>query len=321
MALALTEIQAITDDYWEAGSVDIFFTDNVLLFKLMGRGQMEVNFVHAGELADGGDNIRVVLEYAESNSGTYGATTSISQAKTDIFNAARFRWAGYYSSNTIDLDDKRKNAGDAAKVMLVQGKLKNIEKTIRKKMGADIYASAADSDAFLGLGNLFNTTTSTAYGQIAEDDMAVWKANVLSDNNAISFAELQYIRRTASIGQAVSDKPNLYMTTDVLKDAFEASLQAQVRYQDTDMADAGFDNVLFKGAPVVADDNQAAGHCDALNLNYIKVKTHASYAFTRPVWEHDKDKPDLEVSNVRYSGQLVCSNRKAHCRYDDLTAA
>jgi len=69
--------------------------------------------VKASETVDGGMMIRVPLEYAESNSGSYGNTTSIAQAKIDILNAARFRWGGYFSSNTIDLNDKIKNAGDA----------------------------------------------------------------------------------------------------------------------------------------------------------------------------------------------------------------
>jgi len=319
MALTDTEVQALSDDYCEKSSTDIFFQDNVLLHKLMGNGNMENNLFGPGDLVDGGEKIRVILEYAQSNNGSYGNTTKIPQSKVVIFNNARFRWGGYYASNSIDLNDRVQVAGDTAKIDLVQGKVNNIRKTVRRKMGTDIYASAADSNSFLGLGNLFSTTTSTAYGAIAEDDMANWKANVITTAGAISFKALQTMRRTPNIGQNNTDKPNLYVTTDTLKDGFERTLQLQARYKDVGLVNAGFANIMFDSAPIVADDKQTSGYCDGLNLMYLSVKTHKKYQFTKPKWEYDKEQPDSLVANIRWIGQLVCKNRKAHVRHTNLT--
>ena len=319
MALTLTEIQALTDDYWLKTPVDIYFDDNVLLWKLMGNGGMDNNLVTGSELVDGGTKIRTILEYAISHSGSYGNTTKIPQSKVDLFNAARFRWAGYYASNTVDLDDLVQNSGDAAKVDLIKGKMRNIEKSIRDKQGTDIYASAADNDSFLGLGNLFSTVTATAYGEIAEDDMADWKANAITTSEAISYKVMQTIKRTASIGQNRADKPDLYVTTEALLDGYERTLQTQQRFADAKLVDAGFENVLFKTAPVVADDKQTAGYLDALNLRYLSIKTHSDYNYTKPKWEYSKDQPDTLTANVRWVGNLVCRNRKAHCRHTNLS--
>lgn len=319
MALALDELNAITLDRWERESTDIYFLDNVLLWKLLGNGNLMNELVTADETVDGGMMIRVPLEYAESNSGTYGNTTKISQGKVDIFNAARFRWAGYYASNTIDLNDKIKNAGDAQMINLANGKIRNIQKTIRKKMGTDIYSSAADSYAFLGLGNLFNTTTSTSYATIAEDDMSDWKANAITTVEALNFKTLQKMRRTPNIGQNDMDKPNLYLTTDLLKDGFERTLHVQARYKDVDMADAGFENVLFKGQPVVADDRQTAGYCDGCNTRYMRLRAHSMYNFTAPVWKANNDQPDVWTADQRFIGQLTTNHRKSHIRHTNLT--
>lgn len=319
MALSLTELQAVTDDFWIKSPVDIYFQDNVLLYKLMGKADLNDYFAKGSEIVDGGMYIRTIVEYDKGNVGSYGNQTDIPLTKKEIFNAPRFRWAAYYASNTIDFDDQVQNSGSAAMVDLAFGRLRNIQKTIRDKMGTDIYASAADGDSFLGLGDLFNDTTSTAYATIAEDDMSTWKANLDSTSEAISFAVLQEMRRTPAIGQNKSDKPNLYITTDALKDGFERTLQTQARYADVDLVNAGFDNVLFGGAPVVADDKQTSGYCDGLNLNYLKIKTHKKYNFTKPVWEHKVGQPDALTANVRWAGQLVCSHRKAHVRHTGLT--
>jgi hypothetical protein len=319
MSLELTEIQAITNDYCDKKTTDIFAVDNVLLYMLMMGGKFAESLVTAGELVDGGEKIRVIIEYGRANTGSYGNTTKIPQSKQEILNAARFRWGGAYAANAIDLDDQVQNTGDAALVDMVQGKINNINKTIRDTMGQQVYDAAATEKDILGLGDLFNATTSLAYGSITEDDIAKWKHNNTAIGAAISYKVMQAIRRTAKVGQSKDKKPNLYITTDVLKDGFERTLQANVRFRNEKMVDAGFDNVLFGGAPVVADDRQAAGRMDALNLNYLMLKTHSKYQFTRPTWEYSKDQPDTLVANTRWIGQLCTSHRAAHARSTGLT--
>jgi hypothetical protein len=319
MSLELSEIQAITNDYCDKKTTDIFAVDNVLLYMLMSGGKFQDSLVTAGELVDGGEKIKVIVEYARANTGSYGNTTKIPQSKVDILNAARFPWAGAYAANAIDLDDQVQNNGDAALVDMVQSKINNIDKTIRDTMGAQVYSAANTTKDILGLGDLFSTATGTAYGSIAEDDMAKWAAVADVTGGAISYKIMQAIRRSATVGQSKGKKPNLYITTDTLKDGFERTLQAQVRFRSEKLVDAGFDNVLFGGAPVVSDDRQADGTMDALNLNYLMLKTHSKYQFTRPEWEYSKDQPDTLVANTRWIGQLVTSHRAAHARYTGLT--
>jgi hypothetical protein len=311
MALTLTELQAITDFYIDSTDNDIYFKSNVLLYKLLSRGKT----------IPGGKKIQVVLEYGKGNTGSYGANDDLPLGKKEIFNAAFFRWSAYFSGVTVDLEDQRQNSGDLAIVNMVNGKLKNAQKGIRQEMAEDVYTVASDSDSLLGLGDLFNTTTSTAYGEIAEDDMAQWKSNVITTSENIGFTVMQKIRRTASIDDNSEGKPNLYITTEELKDGFEASLQTQARYSDVKLVDAGFDNILFGGAPVVSDNKQSSGVCDALNLRYLDMETHKDYNFTKPVWNSPIDRPDTKVAFIRWGGQLVCRNRAAHCRHTGLTVA
>lgn len=323
MALSLSEVQAATNDWWDKRKPpkDIYFTSNVLLWKLFGNGGFKNNIVTASEMVDGGERIRIFLEYNKGNSGSYGNITEINTAKQDILNAARFRWAGVYGSNTIDLNDRVQNTGEPAMVKLVRVKLENILKTVRDKMGTDIYAAASTNNDINGLGDLFNTTTSTAYGNIEEDDMAKWAANVITSALTMSFKTMQQIRRTASVGQTTEQKPNLYITTEELRDGFERTLQVQARYQDTDMVNAGFSNILFDGAPVVADDKQTASYVDGLNTRNMAMKTHPDFAFTKPMWEaYDKKKPDIWTANQRWIGNLTTSHRKSHCRANNVSA-
>jgi hypothetical protein len=319
MTLELTEIQAVSDDFVDKQTPDIYAVDNVLLYMLMTGGKFQDSLVTAGELVDGGEKIRIPFEYARTNTGSYGNTTKIPQSKVQILNAARFRWAGAYAANAIDLDDQVQNNGDAMLVDMVQKKIGNIQKTVRDTMGSQVYAEAITANDILGLGDLFEDTAAIAYGSVAEADIAKWAANVVTTGGAISYKIMQAIRRTAKVGQSKDKKPNLYITTDTLKDGFERTLQANVRFRNEKLVDAGFDHVLFGGAPVVADDRQTSGYIDALNLNFLMLKTHSKYQFTKPVWEYSKDQPDTYVANTRWVGQLCTSHRAAHARYTGLT--
>jgi len=323
MALDLTQLQAATDDMWlNTDPLDIKFTDNVLLYMLLrkaAKADFEEFFVKASDTVDGGKKIKIPLEYDDAHSGSYGQTTVIPQSKKDIINAALFGWGGVYASNSLGLDDQVQNSGSEAIVNLAYQYTQNILKTAWNKLGEAIFVrTASDNYAIKALiTDLFNTTGSTAYGGIAEDDMALWKANVNTDGAAIEFEFLQKLWRTPAIGQNRNKMPNLGITTDVLKDAFERSLQTQQQFSDRKMVEAGFDNVLHKGAPIVSDNylsTNYTGYFLALNTNYLHLKAHKDYNFTTPEWIAKKEggQPDNIYANTRFIGQLVCTNRKAH---------
>ena len=209
MALTLTQIQAVTNDYYlNKMATDNVFDDSVLLWMLMSGSKFQDTMVKPGETVDGGKTIKVPLEYAKSHAGGYGNTTTIPQSKKDIVNAAMFPWSGAYGSNAIDLDEQVQNTGAEAIVSLVQTKLSSIAKSARDNLGTKLYASQASSYDVLGLGNLFDTDTAVTYGGIAEDDMATWAANVVATGGAITYKIMQAIRRSAQVGQNKNKKPD-----------------------------------------------------------------------------------------------------------------
>ena len=314
MPFTLDELNALTNTYVLGQPTDILFTSNVLLMKLMATKRT----------VPGGKKIDVTLEHGEANSGRYGNTTILPVTKTETHNKAEFEWGGYYAAQTVDLDDRVMNNGDAALVKLVSSKFGNMQKTMKKKMGAGIYLNDVDSETgirgFTGLDLLFNSNTSTAYGGITEAAVPVWKANNSSSATAANFAGFQAIRLPAIVDTTTEGQPDLYLTTVTLRDAFTNSLQAQVRYQDAALAAKGFSNILFDGAPVVADLNQTADRVDALNTRFLEFVSHSDFDFTTPKWEADRRQPDIWTANIRWIGQLCCMHRKAHSRFTAVSA-
>ena len=87
------------------------------------------------------------------------------------------------------------------------------------------------------------------------------------------------------------------------------------------MVEAGWDNILHKGSPIVADPYYATGILDALNLNFLSLRSHKDYNFTTPEWVAKKEggQPDTITANSRWRGNLFCTNRQMHIRHTNLT--
>jgi hypothetical protein len=328
MAL-IGQLNATTGYYWlQVEPVDILNKASALLWKLMGNAIALGNWeVKPHELTDGGLMVKVPLEYANSNSGGYGATTVINQSKKNIIDAARFGWAGIYGSNTLNLDDLTENTGDEAVIDLTKRYMLSIIKAARVQMAADVIAAAADTTRINGFNDLFNMSTgvlgatSVAYGAITEAAMASWKANVIETAEAISFEILQEVFRAPDMGDQKEMLPNFVVTTTILRDGYERSLHPQQRYRDTTMVEAGWENIVHKGAPIVGDGGVATGRLMALNLNFLSLRSHKDYNFTTPVWTAKTvlGQPDVITADTRWRGNLYCSNRRMHVLRTNLT--
>lgn len=334
----INQINAATQEHWlSVKPVDILNTASPLLWKLLGNAIAKNNWeVKAHETVDGGTMMKVPLKYQNSNYGGYGATTVINQSKKDLLDAARFGWGGAYGSNTLNLDDFTQNTGSAAIVHLANTYLEDIKVSLKIGMAKYVIQSAAASaaadddpgaqakDFINGLDDLFQSAdTSIEYGSIAESIMSTWKANKVATKLAICFETMQQVMRTPNRGNIPAMLPNFIVTTPLLVDAYELSLQPQQRYIHNEaMLKAGWAHVTHKGVAMVGDVNYTAGTLDALNLNVLSLRAHKDFNFTQPHWV-DKEvlgRPDLMTASSRWRGNLTCSDRNLQVRFTGLTA-
>lgn len=332
------QLNATTEYFWlRTDPVDILSKQSALLWKLTNNAWNEGNWeVKPHEEIDGGLAAKIPFQYQGSNRGGYGVNTIINQSKKSLIDNIRFKLdSGVVGSNTLNLLDHIQNAGAEATINLTQVYIEDIKKSARIQLAEDIIASAAihtaagrnPAEHINGLGDLFNTNTSTEYGSIAEASIPQWKANVITDAEDISFSVMQKIWRAPGFGSFQGLLPNFCCTTTLLKDAFEASLQPQEITYNAEIKDiAGFDNIVFKGAPMVADpyyDSNLTGVLDALNLNFLHLKAHKDKNFTVPKWIDMAvlGQPDVWTANTRFIGNLMCSNRQMQVRHTNLTVA
>ena len=115
---------------------------------------------------------------------------------------------------------------------------------------------------------------------------------------------------TVSIGQ---DQPQVILTTQALYEAYEDSLVDQIRYTNTDMADAGFQNLMFKACPITYDADQKPNLMDFLNLRYLRVVGHSDTWFKNTPFVRPNNR-DARTSQILCYGQFVTMKRSAQGR-------
>ena len=332
------QLNATTEYYWlQTDPVDILSKQSALLWKLTNNAFTLGNWdIQPHETVDGGLMVKIPFKYQGSNSGGYGVNTVINQSKKNLLDNIRFKLnSGVVGSNTLNLLDQIQNAGEEATISLTKTYLEDIKMAARKQLAFDIIAGEVGQTAIgekpeehiNGLGDLFNTNTSTEYGAIAEASIPQWKANVITDTEDIEVSVMQKIWRKPGFGSFQGLLPNFCVTTSVLKDAFELSLHPhQITYNAEIRDVAGFENVVYKGAPIVSDsyyDDHLTGVMDCLNLNFLHLRAHKDKNFTAPKWITMEvlGQPDIWTANTRFIGNLMCSNRQMQVRHTNLTVA
>ena len=122
---------------------------------------------------------------------------------------------------------------------------------------------------------------------------------------ALTLTAMSSIYNTISVG---NDQPTIIFGDQARYEKYEALLQPQLRYTSAEVADAGFQNLLFKGAPVTFDDNCEAKAFYFLNTKYLRLVAHTETWFQPTPFVRPTNQ-DARFAQILCYGQLTCSNR------------
>jgi hypothetical protein len=209
---------------------------------------------------------------------------------------------------TINGLEEAKNNGEAQIIDLLEGKIFQTQESVIENMNTMFWAD--------GLGNggkdwnglhLIVAKPNTTLGDInpATAGNSFWSSTEVNQAGALTTAGMASIYNTISVG---NDQPTIIITTQALYEKYEGLLEGQIRYTDTDVADGGFQNLLFKGAPVTFDNAATAGQMMFLNTKYLQLVAHSDVWF-KPTPFVRPTNQDAVFSQLLCYGQLTCSNR------------
>tara|TARA_Y100000401_G_scaffold68027_1_gene54509 strand:+ start:201 stop:1160 length:960 start_codon:yes stop_codon:yes gene_type:complete len=262
---------------------------------------------------NGGAKIVVPIIYGtNSTAGSYSGSDTIDTTAQTGITAAEYDWKQYAATVTITGIEEAKNNGEAAIIDLLEGKIMQAEQTIIQNMNTMFYSNGAGNGGkdFLGLNGLVGTgnDSGSAIGGIdaTDSDNSWWRSSLTNQGGALTLAAMSTMYNNVSVG---NDQPTIIITDQDEYEKYEALLQPNLRYTSADVADAGFQNLLFKGAPVTYDsDTNLDTKMFFLNTKYLRLVAHTETWFQPTPFVRPTNQ-DARYAQILCYGQLTTSNR------------
>ena len=288
---------------------DNIFTARPLTYTLMEKGRIR--------MLNGGTKIVEPLIYGLNNTvGSYGGYDTLNLAPQEGISAAEFEWKQYAASISISGIEEAKNNGEQEIINLLEAKIMQAEESMREGFNTMFFGDGTGNSSknWNGLGNLVESGNTV--GNIDSSTYTWWKSYEENTATALTLAQMATAYNSVSVG---NDHPDTLLTTQTLFEKYEALLQPNLRYTDTKTADAGFQNLLFKSAPVMYDTGCTAGTFYFLNSKYLTLVGHTSKWFDQTAFIRTEDL-DARYALIMCYGNLTVRNRAKQGKLTAKTA-
>lgn len=287
----------------------------------------------------GGTVIEIPVTYRyNSQGGSYSGLDRLNTAQENTRTRAKYEWRQVFQPIVVDNMELFKNGGKSASeervVDLLAQEMEEAKESMKNMLAGMFYGdgtgatvSGAPNGDILGLKALVDDgTVVSSLGDITYASYSWWQANVQTSVGSLTLAHMAAQHVAASSGK---DKINLILTTETLKNAYEALHQPSVRYVSSGAPNVDtidMDTLSFRGAKVMSDEYCNSGEMYFLNDKYIElhVGDHPDHptdksGFTVTPMREPVDQ-DGKVGFILFYGQLVQKRSSRHAKSTGLTA-
>jgi hypothetical protein len=296
---------------------DNVFTARPLTYWLSDKGRIRTE--------SGGTKIVEQLIYGQNDTvKSYSGYETLALTPQEGITAAEYDWKQYGASIAISGIEEAKNNGEHAIIDLLEAKIMQAEESLREGFNQMFFGNGTGNSGknWNGLGNLIergntvggiDSSVVTAPGVVGNE---FWNSYEENTAGALTLLQMATAYNSVSVG---NDHPDLILTTQTLFEKYESLLQPQLRYTDTKTAEAGFQNLLFKGAPIMYDVHAPAGTMFFINSKYLKLVGHSDKWFAQTDFVRPENQ-DARFALIMCYGNLVCSNRAKQGKLTAKTA-
>lgn len=270
----------------------------------------------AEEPVDGGRLLYEELSFQENPNGQwYSGYDTLNVSAADVLSAAEFNWKQYAVAVTMSGLEELQNSGEHAVLKLLAKRIEVAESTMANALSAGLYGDGTGSGGkeINGLDAAVpqDPTTGT-YGGISRVTYPFWRSQLrdsaATPTSSTIYGEMLALYIACSRG---TDTPNLIMSGGTIYQTYVASLQAQQRFTNPKLADAGFTTVKFMGADVVLDGG-IGGFATAtdmyfLNTKFLHWRPHSRRNMVPIGKKRYATNQDAMVEILGWAGNLTCS--------------
>lgn len=299
----LDEIIATTFDKVRPVLADQITVELPLLAALNSKGSV---------VEDGGKRIVYPVLFALNDTvGSYDGYDVIDTTPQDGFGEAVYDWKQYAGSITIDGRTERLNEGSARIINILAAKVDQLRVSMEDDLNSMLWSDGTGNSSkdFLGLAAI--VATSGTLGGIDPTTETWWKSSADTSVDLTTIDGVRDINALKNGLRIAKSTPDFGFTTQTVFEAYEALMAPNIRFNNTDMGDLGFDNVQHRGSTVMFDNDCPSGKWFFLNSKYLHFVKHKSAwlemgPFVKPVNQ------DAKTALVISMGELTTDVRRAH---------
>ncbi|MEM6624470.1 MAG: phage major capsid protein [Pseudomonadota bacterium] len=287
---------------------DAISLNNILYYELRRRGLIRT--------IGGGRTITtpILMGNENTNFQWYIGREPLNVAGQEVLTSAEYPWKQYACGVSISGLEMLQNSGPEQTIGMLRARTMHAEKTIANQMHLAAHGDGTTYSGreFGGLELLVSPVAGAAVGGIPSATYT-WFDNQRRVTGGVTTANVYgHMLQLWLATCRGTDKTNLITADNSYYAAFNQSQQSQQRYMDKTLARAGFSNMMFETAPVVADGGIGGFHpagMKFLNTSTMELIMHrrrnnAVLAGPRRALTEDSD-----TAIIAGMGNFVMNNR------------
>ena len=310
MALTRSEANSVSTRFFDKSMTQQVYEDSAFFLKIKNNRSI---------VMDGGTELQFPIRYRKfGRADAVGPHGQVSFEQKETRTSGLLEWKYYNCDNMISWDERTKNSGKPRIVNLLADKAEEIRQDMMDRFAQDIYVANPNGQGFSSLATIVDSAT--AYADITVSDAAAWAAQEDSSTTELILYgsnSLSYLINQATFGKYM---PDLHLTTRDLASKFESLIEPQKRYQDKELASAGFKNVTFHGIPVIGDPFCTASSWWGLCMKVFELRYHPDWNFDVTEWKDlfQAGFPRAFGKVMSWAGNLCCKMRKCNLKFTAL---
>lgn len=286
--------------------------NTALLMRLKEKGKVRP--------VSGGRTILEEIAYAENGTfKRYSGYEQLDISPSDVFTAAEFSLKQAAVAVMMSGLEELQNSGDEAVIDLLESRIENAETTMKNMISNDIYSDGT-ADGGKQIGGLQLLVSDAGTGTVGGINSSTWS---FWQNYVFDFSTNALTPGVTTIQQAMNttwlnltrnrDAPDLIVADNTYFQYYWQSLQAIQRISSPDLGKAGFTNLKFMNADVVADGAKGgdapANHMYFLNTDFISFRPHSKRNFVPLNPDRYSTNQDAMVKLMAFAGNMTVKNR------------
>lgn len=285
--------------------IDSIFDATPFWFWLKSKGKLRTE--------EGGRTIQIPVRYAKSDNVKWvkkGSTVDLDDK--EFLSQAVYPWR-YLADSIVRFGiDDQQNRGKNQIINLMQAKLDNSQDSLVDTMETALFA-AQTGDVINGLQDLVADTPTNTVGGIDSNAQTWWK-NKTDNLTGLSFSVngVPHMRTMLNNcrNNLNSDAPDIIACGQTPWEFYDDEVTEQKRIVNQTLGDAGFQNIEFKGIPLIWSPACANTRMYFLNTRFIYFTYDPMMFFDMTEWKAIPNQINDRVAQIITAGNLMVSRRR-----------